>query len=369
MRHALHGEVSKLTWDQPILALPFRVFRSGGLTSGPTSKAGCMPRPEGVITDAHSPPVTVEVDFQNNTNGGLTEVAVFDADDVEVFSNTISLSSTRIPRLTNPITVSYYDCLEGRVAHNGSRNEQYVSDGTVLVYTRLPFSRRAALRARVSAVVGVPTFTVSQSGFFRNPADPIVTITNYWESEDGYIVVQLAVAPAIGRIVTIQDSNYPSGTSESGGSRVRLVPPVVFFTVGSAGARANCPAPESGYGNDGSGHAFGTYKFRWKSGSFFDPNTNQYFVFNLDGTARLVARHLTTQPFTTPDATWTDLAAGLDAAATEAAAQALAAPVEGIVTAPATSQVRMGVALLNPPAGCTGSVELYFESISPGFSV
>lgn len=361
LRWALHGEVGAITWDQRRGILPFRVFRSGGLSNTPLKKVGCMPRQEGQINDPTDPDVTIEI-LGNATNGGATEVSVWDADDTEVFSKMLSQTGIRIPRRTAPVTVSYYDCLEGAQPHQNGRSEQFASDGTDIVRTRFTF-RFGTLRARVSAT-SVPVYTTSTSGFFLNPADPVVAISKYYEDEFGFIVVKLAAAVPVGRVITIQDSSFASGSTELSGF-VRQVPPVVHFPVLASGARAPMPAPEAGYGNDESGHTPGTYRFRWKSGSFFDPNTNQYFVFNLDGTSKIRARNAIAQSWTTPDATWAELSATVDAAATEAAAQAIAAAQAPLIVLPEPNQCRLGAFLDSPPAGCTGTVELYVECITP----
>jgi len=365
-RWALHGEIGQITWDQRRGVLPFRLFRSGGLISSPIKKVGCIPCPEYVFVDPTTPATTLET--PGGTGAAITELAVWDADDNEVHSAVRFDSGTQFPPLTAPIRVSYYDCLEGTQPHQCGRSTQVPSDGTNIVRVAFRYRRLSVdgLRARVSAGA-TPTFTTSQSGFFQNPNDGVVTITRYYEGEDGNTVVQLAAAVPLGRIITIQESAYASSTTEIGGPFVRQVPPQVFFTVLASGARAWVPAPEAGYTFDTSGHVPGTYRIWWKSGAFFDPNTNQYFVFNLDGTSKLGVRHISGQGDGTPvPNTLTELSPVLDAAATQAAAEALASAQDTLLfTIAQPNQLRMAVGLMTPPAGCTGSVQVYLERTTP----
>jgi hypothetical protein len=361
-RWALHGEVGQITWDQKRGVLPFRVFLSGGLTSSPMLKVGCLPRPVGSIAAPTDPAITVEL--VGSTSGGVTEAAAYDAEDTEVFSRIVYRVGTQNPPLTNPITIGYYDCLEGLVTHQGGRNEQYPSDGSNIVRTKMPYVIQD-VRARVS-VGPVPTFTTSLSGFFQNPADPLVSVTRYWQDQDRTVTVELAAAVPVGQVITIQDTSYPSGTTEVAGF-VRKVLPTPHFPVLASAARAYVPATESSYGSDTSGHTPGVYRFWWKSGSFFDPNTGQYFVFNLDNASRIGIRHILAQPYSAiADLSWTQLSPLIDAALTEDAAQALAAAQQGLVFAiAAPSQCRLGAGLITPPVGCTGSVELFVQALSP----
>jgi hypothetical protein len=361
-RWALHGEVGKITWDQKRGVLPFRVFLTGGLTTLPSKKVGCLPRIFGTITKPTDPPITVEL--TGNTNGGTTEAAAYDAEDTEVFSLIASKSGAQNPPITNPITVGYYDCIEGLVTHLGARSEQYPSDGSNIVRTKMPYVIRG-VRARVSATA-TPVFTASLSGFFQNPADPIVTVTRYWEDQDRTVTVELAAAVPVGRVITLQDTSYPSGSTEVAGF-VRKVLPTPFFSVLASAARAYVPAPESSFSGDSSGHVPGIYRFWWKSGSFFDPATGQYFVFNLDNASRIGIRHILAQPYAAiADPSWTQLSPVIDAALLEADAQAIAAAQQNLTFTIATPlQCRLGAGLITPPVGCTGSVELYVQALSP----
>jgi hypothetical protein len=361
-RWALHGEIGQITWDQRRGVLPFRVFNTGGLTRqsngvNALAKVGGMPRPAGTIDGPLSPVVVVE------TEGGflspVTESAAYDVNDEEVFSR---VDSRNPNELNNPIPVSYYDCIEGLTTHDGGRSEQYPSDGTNIVRTQLRYSVRS-LRARVSTGA-TATFTPSLSGFFQNPADPPVTITRYYSDENKLLVVELAAAVPVGQIITIQESNYPSGTTEMSGL-VRKVPPAVSFTLDAAGSRTRVPAPEAGYTTDSSGHTPGIYRLWWKSGSFFD-GVN-YFVFNRDGVSQVVVR---TAPSGIPpvvvEPSWTPLTAVVDANSVEAVAQALAAAQTALtVTIASPAHTILMAGLLNPPPGCTGSVEVYLEMLSP----
>jgi hypothetical protein len=369
LKWILEGEVSRITFDVPDI-LPVTVFQSGGTsTVAPTNlSVGCILMEKGVIADQYSPDVSMSV--IGGTRTSSSEAVAYDKNGILVSSkqDRLSVSYDQIPQPFTEVTVGYSDVINGGVPYYGARSWQGISDGSPIIRPWLRYrtfrmnlgDSDTPVRARVSAVVGVPTYTASFPwGSFANPADPIVTVTTQWEDEDGFLVVQLAAAPPVGTIITIQEGSFPTGTTQELGLCRQKVADLVTFVL-AAGSVDPFPVATS-YANDASGHAVGTYRVTYLDGAFYDPNTLQFFCTSMDGVTRIGVRTLTTQSYVLPDPTWLQIGVGNDAAATAAAASALAAGKQLIFSL--TTPTRIAGSLLSVPVGCTGSVRLLFEKI------
>jgi hypothetical protein len=323
----------------------------------------CVPSLHGTLSKPTDPPGVVE--YTGGASLALAEAAAYDKNGQLVFSRILQVPESSVsaePGLnpTARIEVSWYDMLEGLVPYNGALNWQGVSDGTAIVRPFLQIFYNDPLRARV----GNGAMTTSFDGNFQNPADPIVPIKAFWHDENNMLIVELETPPTAGQIVTIQAENYPSGTASFGGL-CRIVPPEPKIIISSSGV-AVFPPGMSGTGSDSSGFPEGTYRFSYVSGAFFDGAN--YFCLNKDNTTRIRCRTASGQTWSpsnppVPNVNWTAMAAGIDLAASAAAASALAlaAPPLDVVLA---STTRMAAGLL-VPAGITGSVTLKFEQLLP----
>ena len=366
----LEGEVSRITFDVPDI-LPVTVFQSGGTSTvfATNLGVGCILMEKGVIADQYSPDVSMVVTGGTRTSN--SEAVAYDKNGILVSSKEerIAQPYAQIPVPAAGVTIGYSDVINGAVPYDGGRSWQGISDGSLIIrplmrYRDYPVNTGDSdtlVRARVSAVVGVPTYTATYPwGSFANPADPIVTVASQWEDEDGFLVVQLASAPPVGTIITIQEINFPSGVSQEAGLCRQKIPALVTYVLDSV--LVNDFPDASSYATDSGGHAVGTYRVTYLDGAFYDPNTLQYFCTSLDGTTRIGVRTDRAFSYVLPAPNWVQIGAGNDAAATAAAASALAAGKQLIFTVgPLTC--RIAGSLLSKPVGCTGSVRLLFEKI------